>query len=210
MKKFTFIVLILFSFLSCQNSDSDEYINIENEAINDIILEMTDFEEMKKLNNWKNQKLKLYIVSKLDTTTAGTPRPTGYDTSSNGIKYSKEKIEENKKNFEINSERYRIEEGLFAELKKGRIKARNLDYPFESDKLDIEFVESVKFRKFNPIENEFGYLSISRIIFNKDFTTGYLHYNFICGTGCAWHNNIEIKKVNGKWVITDYFSGGMA
>jgi len=118
VNRFTFIVLILFSFLSCQNYDSDEYIKIENEAINDIILEMTDFEEMKKLNNWKNQKLNLYIISKLDTTTAGTPRPNGYDTGANGINYSKEKIEKNKKEFEINSERYRKEEHLFCCLKK--------------------------------------------------------------------------------------------
>ena len=60
---------------------------MENEAINDIILEMTQFEEMKELNQYGNEKLKLYILSKLDTTTAWTIKPTGYDIGANGIDY---------------------------------------------------------------------------------------------------------------------------
>jgi hypothetical protein len=35
-----------------------------------------------------------------------------------------------------------------------------------------------------------------------------LHYDFICGDGCAWDYNIEIVKTDNKWKISDYFSGG--
>ncbi len=73
---------------------------MENRAINDIILEMTDFEEMKRLSDSINVKLKLYIVSKLDTITSWTIKPDGYEVSTNGVNYTKEKIEENKKEFE--------------------------------------------------------------------------------------------------------------
>ena len=60
----------------------------------------------------------------------------------------------------------------------------------------------------NP--NIFGYLFISRVIFKRDFTVGYLGYSFFCGGGCAWNNNIEIRKQDSKWKITKYFSGGIA
>lgn len=183
---------------------------MENEAINDIILEMTKFEEMKNLNEWKDEKLKLYIVSKLDTTTTWTIKSTGFDIGANGIDYSKKRVKENKKEFEENLEEFEKEEELFADFKKGKIKPRNLNYSFENNKLNITYIEPEKIINFDTKKNEFGYLFISRVIFNRAFTIGYLHFNFICGIGCAWDNSIKIKKVNGKWKITKYFSGGIA
>lgn len=187
---------------------------MENEAISDIILEMTQFQEMKKLNDSKNEKLKLYIISKLDTTTAWSTKPTGtgYNTSANGIDYSKKIIEENKKEFEESLTKYKKEEELFINLKNGKIKRRDLNYSFQNKNLSIQLIEVEKTETFETKENEFGYLFISRIVFNKSFTKGYLHFKFFCGIGCAWNNNnnIEIKKINGKWKITEYFSGGIA
>jgi hypothetical protein len=207
------IIALIFSFLGCQNYDNEEYIRMENIAINDIVLEMTKFEEMKNLNEPKIEKLKLYIVSKLDTTAAWTIKPNGYDIGANGIDYTKGRIEENKKEFEEKLEEFELEEKLFIEFKKGKIKARSLNYSFENEKLNIELIDKEiieKLGSFQIKENEFGYLTISRIIFNSDFTKGYLHFDFICGVGCSWNNNIEIIKINGKWKITKYFSGGIA
>jgi hypothetical protein len=186
---------------------------MENEAINDIIIEMTKFEEMKKLNEWGNEKNKLYIISKLDTFTAGIIEPTSYDIGSNGINYSQERIEENKREFEENLKKYELEEKLFSELIKGKIKIRNLNYYFKNEKLNIELMKREIFEELENIEtkkNEFGYLFISRIVFNKNFTKGYLHFDFYCEVGCGWNSNIEIKRINGKWKITEYFSGGVA
>lgn len=204
------IVLIIFSFLSCQNYDSQKYIKMENEAINDIVLEMTEFEEMKRINNWVKEKPKLFIISELDTTKAWTIEPNGYDIGTNGVHYSKERIAKNKNEFEEDLAKYEKEERLFNAFEIGKIQKRNLNYIFTIDKLEIEIIESTRFKNFNFKENVFGYLSISRIIFNEDFTKGYLHFRFFCGAGCAWNSNIEIKKVNGKWEITEYFSGGIA
>ena len=204
--------MVLF-FSSCQNYESEKYFKMENEAIQDVILQMTKFEELKELNNYENGKLKLYILSKLDTFTSREIKPIGYDIGLNGINFSEERIEENKKEFEENLKKYEKEEDLFADLRKGKIKPRDLNYIFKNNKLKIELIESEKFEKlenFETKENEIGYLLISRIIFNRNFTKGYLHFVFICGVGCAWDNNIEIKKVNGKWKITEYFSGGVA
>ena len=213
VNRFIIIVLIIFSFSNCQNYESEKYIKMENEAISDIILEMTQFEEMKELNEYGNEKLKLYILSKLDTTTAWTIKPTGYDIGANGIDYSKERIERNKNKFEKDLKQYEFEEKIFIDLKNGKIETRNLNYSFKNENLNIELIKKEKIEaleNFETKKNEFGYLFISRIVFNRNFTKGYLHFDFICGVGCAWDNNIEIKKVNGKWKITEYFSGGIA
>lgn len=214
MTRFLIIaVLIIFSFSSCQNYKSEEYIEMEKVAISDIILELTQFEKIKNSNQWENEKFKLYLISELGISTARTIKPTGYNIGENGIDYSKEKIEENKKEFERELEKYEYEEKLFAKLKKGKISKRKLNSSFENDFLEIELIDSEKIRElesFKTKKNELGYLSISRIIFNRDLNKGYLHFDFICGEGCAWDNNIEIKKINGKWKITKYFSGGIA
>ena len=202
--------MTIFSFSSCQDYNSDHYRKMENEAINDILLEMTNFERMKKLSGWKGKKPKLFIISKLNTTTSLTMKPDGYDVTSGGIDYSKEKIEENKKEFEEGLAKFEKEEQLFANLKNGKIKKRNLNYIFKNKELNIELIEAEKILNFDTKENEFGYLSLSRIIFNKDFTKGYLHFSFVCDNDCAWDGNIEIKKINGKWKISEYFSGGIA
>ena len=186
---------------------------MENEVINDLILEMTHFEEMKKANKWENKQLELYIISTLDTLTASTHKPKGYRIAINGIDYTEKEIEQAKKEFEEDLEKYEKEEQLFADFKNGEIKPRKLNLIFKNEKLNIKLIEKEQIEKlenFETKENEFGYLFISRIIFNRNFTKGYLHFEFICGIGCAWDNNIEVIKVNGKWKITKHFSGGIA
>jgi hypothetical protein len=213
MNKLGIITIIIFSFLNCQNFDSKKHMKIENEVIKDLILEMTLFEEMKKGNNWGNKRLKLFIVSTLDTLTASTYKPKGYRIAINDIDFTEEEIEKAKKEFEEDLEKYEKEEELFADLKNGKIKPRILNSVFKNEKLNIELIEKERIEKlenFETKENEFGYLFISRIIFNRNYTKGYLHFEFICGIGCAWDNNIEVKKVNGKWKITKHFSGGIA
>jgi len=210
MKKSLLILTILINFLSCQNYESEKYIEKENIAINDLILEMIKFDEMVKLNNWDNKQLKLYIFSKLDTNTAYSVKPTGYDTGANGISYSKEKIVGNKKRFENELEKFEKEERLYYDLKKGKIKERNLDYNFSNEKIAFEYINPQNIKDFNPKKNEYGYLGVSRIIFNWNYTVGYLHYTFFCGDLCAWNDNIKIEKINGKWKIVERYSGGIS
>ena len=88
-----------------------------------------------------------------------------------------------------------------------------MNYSFKSEKLNIELIKKEKIEtleNFDTKKNEIGYLFISRIVFNRNFTKGYLYFNFICGDGCGWGENIEIKKINGKWKRTESFSGGIA
>lgn len=204
------ISLITLSSFGCQNDESEKYINTENEAINDIILQMTQFEEMKRINEWHDEKPTLYIISSLGTGTVWTQKPKGYIAAINGPGLSKEETERNKKDYKEDLARYEREEELFRKLKNGTIEKRNLNYPFKNAKINIQLIDAEEIHNLETKEYELGYLSISRIVFNQDFTKGYLYYSFFCGIGCAWGDNIEISKVNGKWEITEYFSGGIA
>ncbi|MDP5107083.1 MAG: hypothetical protein NWQ31_13040 [Polaribacter sp.] len=208
MNKITIVSLIVISFLSCQKNNSTKYIKIENEAINDIILEMTKFDEMKDKFNPNDKKHILYVESVLDTTTAYTFKPEENFTEIEADELSKEEIEQIKLNFIQDSIKYEREKKLFLDLKNDKIKKRPLNYPFKSTKLNIKYFDAEEIEDFDTNENEFGYLFISRIIFNEDYTKGYLHYDFICGDGCAWDYNIEIVKIDDKWKISEYFSGG--
>jgi len=207
MKEFNkvFLAVIILSAFSCRNYDSHKYISIENQAINDIIPEMIEFEEMVKMNNLDTTNLKLFIISSLDANTAWTEKPNGYY-----IGLTEKENQENKKEFERELKEYDKEEKLFAPLTNGTINKRNLNYDFENLNLKIELISESDIQSFRLKKNEFRYLSISRIIFNRAFSKGYLSFRFICGEACAWNNNIEISKSNGKWKISQYFSGGIA
>ncbi|PQJ82437.1 hypothetical protein [Polaribacter glomeratus] len=206
MNKFTTLILIVFSIVSCEKENSNSYIKVENEAINDIILEMTKFDEMKNVIDTKNKKLILYVDTVLDTTTAITYKPEGFEIEANDLSF--EEIEQAKLAFIQDSVKYEREKNLFINLKNDQLKKRALNYSFKNDQLNIKYFDGEKTEDFETNENEFGYLFISRIIFNDDYTRGYLHYDFICGDGCAWDYNIEIVKTNDKWKISEYFSGG--
>lgn len=206
--KITAVIIGLLLFSSCEKTTSNKYITAENEAINDIILEMTKFDEMKNLIDTKNKKLILYLDAVLDTTTALTYKPELplNDIETNNL--SLKEIEQIKINFVQDSIEYEREKSLFMNLKNDEIKKRTIDYAFKNEKLDIKYFDAEKVEEFDTNENELGYLFVSRIVFNKEYTKGYLHFDFICGDGCAWDYNIEIKKENGKWKISEYFSGG--
>lgn len=208
MSKISIISIIIISFLSCQKNNSSKYIKIENEAISDIILEMTKYDEMKEKFNPNEKKHILYIESVLDTTTAYTFKPEINFSEFESEEFTKEEIEQIKLTFIQDSLKYEREKKLFSDLKNDKIKKRPLTYTFKSDKLIIKYFDGEEIEDFDTNENEFGYLFVSRILFNEDYTKGYLHYDFICGDGCAWDYNIEIVKIDDKWKISEYFSGG--
>ncbi|ANQ48576.1 hypothetical protein MY04_1199 [Flammeovirga sp. MY04] len=210
MKKLTLKILVLFSLMSCSNYESDIYINAEHEAINDILIELIKFKEIKRIKTRGDEKSKLYIISTLDTVTAQIFKPEGYLVGMEGFDITKEEIDHQKKEYETILENYCEEEKLFRKLKNGSIKEREIHHVFDDEYFDICLIPQEEFKGFETNTDELGYLFISRIVFNKDYTKGYLHYSFACGIGCFWDNNIVISKVNEKWTITRYFSGGIS
>ena len=121
-----------------------------------------------------------------------------------------DEINQNKKGYEEDLQKYNNERQLFAPLKDGTLKKRAIDYKFDYPNLKIELVSEAKAESLKLEDNEYGYLSISRVIFNKSFDKGYLSFSFWCGQGCAWGNNVGISKINGKWKVTEHFSGYIA
>jgi hypothetical protein len=210
MKRIIVIVVIITSLWSCRNYDSPKYIATENEAINDIILDVTNFIEMKQLNDWPDEKLTLYVHFKLDTFSAHVEPPGGFIIAMNGTDLSESEIAENKKEYEERLARYEKERKIFKKFKDGSIKSRTLNHAIITDNLNIQLFDADTLQSFSVNKHVFGYLGMSRILFNRDFTKGHLYYSFLCGAGCAWFGNIEITKVNGQWKITENYSGGIA
>ena len=212
MKNRIVFFFMILSLSSCVNYNSENYINAENEAIKEIIPLLTDFKRMSKMNNKDIKKLKLYLISTLNTRISEIYDPKGkYIISADGIDLSESEILENKTQNLKEIKRARNEKEIFADLIDGTIRERKLDYEFEYPNLKIELVsKNADINNNNLTKNEFGYLLISRIILNRNFDKGYLSYTFYCGSACVWAENIEIKKIDGKWKITEIFSGGIA
>ena len=102
MKNVLFILTILIFIISCRNYESKEYFDNENQAISDIILAMTEFDKMKRLNEWSDIKLKLYVVAELDTISAWTEKPKGYTIAINDVSLSKKGLQRIEKDMKMN------------------------------------------------------------------------------------------------------------
>jgi len=208
MKNRIVILLVFSSLYGCRNYESDKYIIVENEAINDIIHQLIDYETIVK-NHLDTNHLKLFLISPLYVKGFDTYEIPCFSEYVDRSGLTDSEVKEYKEDYGKIYKRLKEEQKDFAPLIKGKFKERTLDYKFEYPNLQVELI-SEKYL-FNELkQNEMGYLSISRIIFNRSFDKGYLSYGVYCGEGCFWENNIEIIKINGKWKISKYFSGGIA
>ena len=204
-------ILLVFSLLySCRSYDSEKYISHENEAINDIIVQLIQYDKMVEMNYLDTNHLKIFLISSLDTAIYNIHVPREFERYYNVSKCTVSEIEEYKKIYEEMCKKHKKEQKAFMPIKKGVLKKRILEYKFSYPNLQVEIISEYP-EKFGELkQNEYGFLYISRIIFNKQFDKGYLSYDFWCGQGCWWSENIEIVKINGKWKISEAFSGGIA
>jgi len=206
MKNKLFILLALLSLYSCRNYESKEYITIENGAINDIIRQLINYDDMVKWNDFDTTNTKILLTSTLGTDIMNIDEPGDFDRYFNINRIKDSEMEYYKKLYSEMVKNHKKEREAFAPLTKGKLKERIFDYQFEYSNLQIELIPDCSELK----ENEYGFLYISRIIFNRCFDKGYLSYEFWCGEDCYWSGNIEIIKVNGKWEMSEEFSGSIA
>lgn len=205
------LLIMLLQLCSCRNYDSAKYISAENEAINDLIHKMIDLEYMVKHNNLDTNNLKIFFISVLGNEICEIYKPDGYIVGEDSIMFSEEEVNKRKDLYEIEFEKYLREFEFFAPLTKGKIKERKFDYQFKFSNLKVELVsENADFFNPNLNSNEFGILSVSRVVFNRSFDKGNLSYGFGCGPECMWQYNVEISKIDGKWIISKYLSGIIA
>ena len=205
------ILIILLLFISCKDYNSQKYYNNEEIAIEDIIHEAIDFYKLVSMNNLDTSNLKLYLLSELgvkDMSQIYKPELKGNIVAINENKLTEDEILNNQKQDDIKLKKYEDEINLFSAFLNKKINNRIMEIDISFPNLEIELADSIELRKLN--KNELGYLGFSRIVFNRTFTKGYLSYGFYCGEGCAWDNNIEITKIKDVWMITKYYSGGIA
>jgi hypothetical protein len=62
---------------------------------------------------------------------------------------------------------------------------------------------------WNTIHDKYGpgYLTVSRPIFNRDFTKAYVRFGYVCGRLCGGGEDIIMERINGKWTITQHLGG---
>lgn len=202
--------VFVFLLIGCRDYESEQYGLEEDLAIEQLVSEFTDAEYMLSANEYTSERPKLFIVSKLDNSVKIVEDFVETFSEADGVRVyierelSEQTIEERK---------------VFKALTKGVLEVRLLTADIRHDSLTIEVISEEVFKYKTKeglgVESEkdadfFGYLLLSRIIFNRDFTVGYMHYAFYCGVGCFWWNNIEIIKRQGKWSISKRYSGGIA
>ena len=205
-KLFTIFAFISL-FYGCRNYESEKYIAIENEAISDIIIQLTNYEWIKNDDDFDTNHLKLFLISSLFISgyeIYEIPTFTEYVNTS-GLTDSE--MKEYKEDYEKLYKRFKEEQKVFAPLIKGRLKERILDYKFEYSNVEVVFVDSISCWEIK--QNELGYLDISRIIFNRRFDKGYLSYDLFFGDG-SHGGHIEIVKINNKWKVSRIFSEWVA
>ena len=198
------LLLLTISIFSCTNYDSEKYILNENEVIIDIIPDLIDLNDMISMNNYKSDSLNLYLNSTLNN---------------ENIAFT-EQFDSFLDKFENDSlkEMFDREKTNFKAFTKKSIKPRNLDIKIKYSNLNVIIIPSHENsrniiqtynEKAENDKNIFGSLDMSRIIFDKNYEIGYLSYGFYCGKSCFWSSNIQIRKLNGKWKISETYSGGI-
>ena len=200
---FKYLILSIFflSVISCRKYESREYFENENNAIIDIIPELIDLNYMIKSRDKK--ELKLIVNRELDI---------------KNISFIEEKFDyySTLKEKDSLKDIIKREKNGFKPFTDKKLLKRDLRIQIKYDDLEIviKSFENKKlfetFQKKSKNENILGCLIISRIIFDKKYESGYMTFGFYCGDGCFWSNNIQIKKINEKWIISERFAGGIA
>jgi hypothetical protein len=205
LNKILLLLTISIFTISCKNYESEKYILNENEAIIDIIPDLIDLNNMISMNNFKSDSLNLYVNSTLhnNNITFNEQNDSFLD------KYENDSLKEI----------FNKEKTDFKAFTEKSIKPRNLNIEIKYSNLNIIIISSNEHtRNITKTYNEkseidkniFGSLDLSRIIFDEKYEIGYLSYGFYCGEGCFWSSNIQIRKINGKWKISETYSGGIA
>jgi hypothetical protein len=65
---------------------------------------------------------------------------------------------------------------------------------------------------WNTIHDNYGpgYLTVSRPIFNREFTKAYLRFGYVCDGLCGGGEDMILERINGKWTITQHLGSWMS
>jgi hypothetical protein len=91
-------------------------------------------------------------------------------------------------------------EFLIANLRDERLDSRfrlSAKYELLTDE-DMNLYPSSRFMRRFP--NSYGYLTFSRVAFNRDLTEAFFYTEHVCGL-CGEGKYVFMRKVNGSWVV---------
>jgi len=193
--KYFFLAIVLI-FISCSRYNDLDYQAEENKAVIDIIPILVEADYMLSYNDYKTKRPILYLLKELsgyiDTTYINID-----NIDKNDLKLIKSLVDGTIPDRQLNDTIFDKYNNFIVNVlsKKDYEKYHADNYP-------------EKMTKDNNVV--FGYLWISRFVFNRQLNKGYLNYTFFCGDACAWGATIEVKKVNNKWTKTRELIGWRA
>lgn len=197
--------VISISLFSCSKYNSKEYLSKENELITQLIPQMTDLEDMIEMNQdyYSVVAPSLYIYNELIPTTLACQLGP----------YIVKKVDDEWvyiDSFYYDWDKESIEFKLFKPLINGKLPQRKLELNTTYKGVNAKLVNKHFYNLYSRKKDDsvFGFLVISRAIIKND--KAYLSYSFSCGDQCFWNDNLEAELIDGKWVISNCFSGGIA
>ena len=179
----TGIISVFFLICSCSGYDNVYYQNAEDNVIQELIPELVDADYMLTHNDFNIDRPVLFLFKELNGCI-----DTNYSYIEKKDFYKIKSLASGKiPNRLLNDTIFNIFENLIVKVISGE---------YYEEKQSNDCLEEMKRNK-----DIFGYLSISRIIFNRQMNRGYFYYSFFCGVACAWYSMIEIKKINKSEVF---------
>ena len=175
----TFMTLFILS-VRVLGQTNNEYEKEEMNVINSFLYRIIDFKGNKLDTNNKKDTSIIYFDKRQECIL----NPTFYNGSYKNITYIK-----------------RLENNYLGEslIDDSKIKKTS------KIKLIFEDVADYNLDKYEK-EGVIGTFSISRISFNKNFTTGYFYFRIYCGEECGWGGLVKAVKTKKSWTVGKYLS----
>ena len=181
MRQNWLILTIVAITVSCTTYDSENYLNEEKIALQNLIPEMIGYESV--LMDSVAETPSVYINSELD----------------NELKITNTQYEELSD----------VDKEPLAILVKGKLSKRILPKDTFNDTLELN-VKLVSGNEYQSLQLDKNakltkHLSISRILFTPDFKKGYLTYETQCNKMCGSNSILSIKKMDAHWTIDEFW-----
>ncbi len=181
MRQNWLILAIVAIAISCTTYDSENYLNEEKIALQNLITEMIGYESV--LMDSATVTPNVYINSELDNELKITN--TQYEGLSD------------------------VDREPLAMLAKSKLSKRMLPKDIFNDRQDLNVKllsgnenQSLQLDKDAKLTK---HLFISRILFTPDFKKGYLTYETQCNKTCGSNSILSIKKIDGQWTIDEFW-----
>ncbi|MBS7255132.1 hypothetical protein [Flavobacterium branchiicola] len=198
LSKFIYITLILLSLFGCKKKEVFDESKFGTDVLNSVFLEIVDSVYMDRRTMLPPPMPRLdFKTNKEDT--------TGYHDNLKRYNFEQDSIKKDK---------HRILIGVHDFVVSNGINDSKFDLtPFKNNKkFDFQYISKFPPERLWDINDKkskmpVGTITVHRINFNKEKTSGTLDASASCGGGkCGCGFTIKIENKSGKWHITKIYS----